>query len=428
MQVFQAYRAGLILVAVFMMGVSGCATSADRLPKPTPTPINMVKDMPEAEPDLMPAPAPVITTPPPVSSALPPKDDPAPHVEIPVYESPLTALPSWQELDHRPALSAVRRSCQRWSHAAVTDYLNPHLPDYGTYGDWGDTCDLALLLGNSKQEAKQFFENQFVPVMLLSAANETGLLTGYYQPEISVRRKADTVFSEPILAVPAQQLVQNYPRGKLGAKSSRVIAYGRPIDVFFMQIQGSGIIRFKDGKRIRAAYNGNNGFPYTSIGRVLIGRGAIGKDQSSKSDIEKWMAVAGPIKSRALMNENKRYIFFKEQAIKPGEGPQGAMQVPLTDIGSMAVDPRYHPYGTVAYIQTRIPQEKGDYKGRETAVLLVAQDTGKAIKGAFRGDLYFGSGTDAGDRAGVMKHPAHWTILLPRRLADRLAQRATQTS
>jgi len=170
-----------------------------------------------------------------------------------------------------------------------------------------------------------------------------------------------------------------------------------------MQIQGSGVLHFNDGEKLRAAYAANNGYSYTSIGRVLIDRGELTKDQASKKDIENWMIAAGPAKSRELMNENKRYIFFAPETILPGEGPKGAMRVPLTAMGSVAVDPRYHAYGTP---------------------LWVAQDTGKAIRGKLRGDLYFGSGFEAGDRAGVMKHPANWTVLLPFNIALQLASRS----
>jgi len=254
------------------------------------------------------------------------------------------------------------------------------------------------------------------------------LLTGYYQPEISVRKISSGEFTEPILAVPKDKTKLKLPRSKVNANTSRVIAYGRPIDVFFMQIQGSGHLRYKDGRILRAGYAANNGQSYKSIGSVLIRRRELTKDQASKDSIEAWMKKAGPKRARELMNENPRYIYFKEQAIVEGEGPLGAMRLPLTAMGSMAVDPRYHPYGTVYYVTGKIPQSKGDYKGKESGLILVAQDTGKAIRGAKRGDLYFGSGDAAGDRAGVMKHKMKWLTLLPRRLAERIATRSQPTS
>jgi len=352
-------------------------------------------------------------------SDAPPASSPAPEIIIPVYQSPLTALPYWNTGNHGPALSAFKNSCVRWADTNATDRVSQHLPEYGTFADWRQACELAALLPDTPAAAKQFFEREFVPVRPKTRNKETGLLTGYYQPEIDVRLFPTTEFSEPILAKPTSKSDQSKPRSAINAKTSRVIAYGRPMDVFFMQIQGSGHIRFENGRSVRAAYNGNNGHAYNSIGRVLINRGQLTKDRSSKRDIENWMQKNGPKKSREVMNQNKRYIFFVEQAIKEGEGPMGAMRVPLSAMGSIAVDPRYHPYGVPSYLIVKLPQTAGDYRGTEQGQLVVAQDTGKAIRGALRADLYFGSGDAAGSLAGVMKHNASWMILLPRALVER---------
>lgn len=358
---------------------------------------------------------------PPSSAEAPPATSPAPEIIIPVYQSPLTALPYWNETDHGPAFLAFKNSCIRWADADPNSPVSKHLPAYGKFSDWQSACELAALLPDTSLAGKQFFEREFVPVRPKTLNKESGLLTGYYQPEIEVRTVPNAEFSEPILAKPKSERVRTAPRNALTSKSARVIAYGRPMDVFFMQIQGSGHIRFENGRSIRAAYAGNNGYPYNSIGRVLIKRGELTKDRSSKRDIENWMQKNGAVKSREVMNQNKRYIFFVEQAIKEGEGPMGAMRVPLSAMGSIAVDPRYHPYGTPAYLIVKLPQEPGDYRGVEQGRTVIAQDTGKAIRGALRADLYFGSGDKAGALAGVMKHKAAWMILLPRVLAERRA-------
>jgi membrane-bound lytic murein transglycosylase A len=360
--------------------------------------------------------------------ALPKESLPGFPPEIAPNPNLVAALPYWTASDTAPALAAFQRSCQHWEKKAHSAMLNEALPEYGRYGDWAAPCAKAIITPLTYAASKDFFEQEFTPVTLTPRNNESGLMTGYYQPEIKVRRRADAYYNEPVLAVPKDKAVQNLPRAALSAGASRVIAYGRPLDVFFMQIQGSGHLRYEDGPTIRAAYAGNNGQPYRSIGKVLIERGEISKDRSSKADIERWMAENGPEKSRALMNENPRYIYFVEQKINEGEGPNGAMGVPLTAMGSMAVDPRYHPYGSLIWLQVKIPQNKGDYKGSPSGHLLAAQDTGKAIRGALRGDLYFGSGTAAGDLAGVMKHRAVWTTLLPKALAARLKDRQNNVS
>ena len=247
----------------------------------------------------------------------------------------------------------------------------------------------------------------------------TGLLTGYYEPELEVRLLPTQEFHAPILAKPEDERTLNLPREKLSAISSRVIAYGRPIDVFFLQIQGSGRLRFKDGQLLRAGYAANNGKPYKSIGKILIERGELSKDQASKDSIEDWMEKNGRKAARDLMNENPRYIFFAEQSLGQNKGPRGAMQVPLTAMGSMAVDPRYYPYGMPIWVETRLPQKGRDFRGKAQSILLMAQDTGNAIKGPMRGDIFFGSGDAAGARAGVMKHQGRWAVFLPKALALR---------
>ncbi len=316
----------------------------------------------------------------------------------------------------RPALAAFTRSCARWERRDPSERISAYHPEYGRISDWLDSCRAAQNIKDQPGKARGFFEHYFYPLLVGAGPDASGLITGYYQPEIQARKRADRIYSEPILAVPVRDSDRRLPRAQMGKASARVIAYGRPVDVFFMQIQGSGVLSFPSGQSIRAAYAANNDHAFTPIGRVLVARGEMTLDQTSKQAIENWMIQAGPEKSRALMNENERYIFFQEQVLKPGEGPVGAMQVPLTAMGSIAVDPKFHPYGAPVWITTHLPRRAGDYRGEETGQLVIAQDTGKAIKGSMRGDLYFGSGLDAGGRAGVMRHRASWAILLPKTL------------
>lgn len=393
---------------------------------------------PVAEPDLQPpAPLPDTTLPDtqleiplpdtPLNDPLPPTVVDVPDADLgaavePVAPEPLLEQPDpfarlsgWADADHAPALAAFQQSCATLLKRPASKQLHRKRDALGRHGDWSPVCRAAKYATN----ATPFFESLFVPV---SVSDETGLLTGYYEPEVEVRAKPDVIYSEPILAVPTTDAVRTLPRAKLNADSAAVIAYGRPIDVFFLQVQGSGRLHFDDGRTVRAGYAANNGKSYRSIGRVLIDRGELTRDQSAKRNIEQWMEDSGPEKSRALMNENPRYIFFSEQDIQDGQGPKGAMQVPLTAMGSIAVDPNHNPYGIPVWLDTRLPLKGRDYEGAATGLLVVTQDTGSAIKGPQRGDLFFGAGPDAGSLAGVMKHPARWTVLVPRTLAERLAR------
>lgn len=341
---------------------------------------------------------------------------PEPLLEQP---DPFSRLAGWSDADHAPALAAFQRSCVTLLKRPAKTVLHTKRSDLGNYSDWTAVCRAAKYATN----ATPFFESLFVPV---TVSRETGLLTGYYEPEVEVRAKPDAIFSEPILTVPTSDTTRTLPRAKLSAQSADVIAYGRPIDVFFLHVQGSGRLHFDDGRTIRAGYAANNGKRYRSIGRVLIDRGELTRDQSAKRNIEQWMDAAGPEKSRALMNENPRYIFFSEQDVPDGVGPKGAMQVPLTAMGSIAVDPKHNPYGIPVWLETRLPQKARDYEGTSTGLLVVTQDTGSAIKGPRRGDLFFGAGSNAGSLAGVMKHPARWTTLMPRTLVERLKPQEPQ--
>ena len=420
-RIFNDGKSLTLALTLSALSLGACTT----IPKPaqTQTPIATEPSFPNpdvenpgviilAEPTPQPQSAPEITAPPPPST-LPPV--------VEIFETPkwYTQLAHWEGEDHRPALASFKRSCASFVKADLGAQLNPLQPEYGRYDDWIPACDEAQFTGSSKSDARRFFEKQFAPIDLATREGDEGLLTGYYEPIVNVRKVPDAVYSEPILAKPKTEAVQNLAREQLGANWSRVIAYGKPIDVFFMQIQGSGRIRFKDGRMVRAAYAANNGKPYKSIGKVLVERGEMSLEKASKQAISDWMDRNGPKKTRELMNENPRYIFFAEQKITKGEGPRGAMRVPLTGMASMAVDPRYHPYGTLAWLETTLPQKPGDFKGKPTGVLVSVQDTGKAIRGPLRGDLFFGSGDKAGGKAGVMKHPVRWTVLVPKAIAPK---------
>lgn len=369
-----------------------------------------------AEPQSAPPEAPRVQTPTPAPVEPPPE----PVIEAPA-PSGFAALQYWGSHDPRPALAAFVQGCVTWASADPDSMLNPNLPQYGTYADWQLTCQSASVLHSvdpAPSDARAFFESWFAPVTLTTPTEAEGLLTGYYEPEVDVRVTPDAVFSEPILSKPATETALALPRAQVNARTSRVIAYGRPIDVFFLQIQGSGRLKYADGRILRAAYAANNGLPYRSIGGVLIRRGELTRESASKQSIAAWMEQNGRVAARELMNQNSRYIYFTEQAIRPDEGPQGAMRVPLTAMGAIAIDPRYHPYGSLYWLETTLPVTGGDYRGNPTGLLVAAQDTGSAIKGPLRADLFFGSGFEAGDKAGVQKHPVRWTLLLPRALAE----------
>ncbi len=414
-------RLYLGILGIFIL--AGCTTT--KPPVKTETPPLIIADMEEAPlaaPDPIPVPQPELE--PEEAEPLPPILMPTPEpvaeeepIAPPAYVSGFKDLKFWQGADPRPALTAFQRTCKSWRQQPQDKWLVKSRPIFGQIKDWTPACLIALdISAPSRGDAVHFFQTNFEP-HVVEETPQTGLLTGYYAPEIEVRLKADKEFSEPILARPPLLDTQNLPREKINAQSAKVLAYGKPIDVFFLQIQGSGRIKFKDGTTYMAAFDGHNGHKFIPIGRLLIERKELKKDKVSKQAIEKWMQDAGVDKASQLMNENPRYVFFKTEELPKSGQPKGAAGVPLTPLGSIAVDDMQTPYGTLVWLETKLPVKGGDFKGKLSGILVVAQDTGGAIKGKYRGDLYFGAGLAAGAKAGVMKHKAAWTLFLPLPLA-----------
>jgi len=405
--------------------LGACTTTNKHTSPPTDAPIAAPEPVGPSEPapvippvDVDPAPVPILAPEPdPIPLPVPTTPEVPPAEIQPPSTAPLSygfsKLSFWQGADTLAALTAFRRTCAAWAKKPEGDWLNPRLPRYGQYKDWRDVCAKAPNETADKHMAALYFQKNFEPVQL----GGKGLLTAYYSPQIDVRRRADDEFYEPILALPDTAEVQNLPRKDINVHTSKVLAYGRPIDVFFLQIQGSGQIKFSDGTIYRAAYDGHNSKEYKSIGSVLIARGHMTKDTASKQAIEDWMQAVGREKTRALINENPRYVFFKTEYVVEGEGPKGAAGLALTSMGSLAIDPQYHPYGALIWLEGKFPARAGDYIGEDGGRLVVTQDTGGAIKGSLRGDVFFGIGDEAGARAGVMKHQATWTVFLPKALA-----------
>ena len=277
---------------------------------------------------------------------------------------------------------------------------------------------LAALRPGNHVAARNFLERWFAPFAVAGRQGKNGLFTGYFEPEIAGSLQKSQRFSAPIYARP-----RDLPKARRGAATryhdrrqieagaldgaARPLAWAAdPVDVFFLQIQGSGRVRLPDGKILRLGFDGHNGHPYTSIGGVLVRRGALDLDTVSMQSIRAWLA-ANPMEIRPVLNSNARYVFFRPLT---GPGPIGAENVALTPGRSLAVDRRLIPFGAPVWLDT---SEALDAK-RKLRRLMVAQDTGGAIKGAVRGDIFFGAGPGAAARAGRMNRPGRYFLLLPR--------------
>lgn len=255
----------------------------------------------------------------------------------------------------------------------------------------------ALQQGGASQasDARSFFETKYRPGVPIA-----GHFTGYYEPEIEADLTPSDEFPVPIHALP--------PDGATAPRSSiepllqgHEIAWLRDeVERFFLQVQGSGRLRLRDGSMMRVGYAGGNGHAYRSIGKALIERG-IFDDGISAEGLKNWLR-ADPVRGRAVMAENSSYVMFRVSDAAPGQGPMGTL-CPVTQLRSIAVDPGHTPLGTPVWIETN-----------GHARLCIAQDTGSAIKGPGRADLFFGTGDAAGVAAGELNHPGRFIPLVPR--------------
>lgn len=332
---------------------------------------------------------------------------PAPPVPGPVAPAPSpglspAALPGWNHEDHLAAFEAWTDGCRAARDPA------------------GRTqCERAQQLRRTSKPvtpslARAFFESGFSVVAAETADGGPGLLTAYFAPEYAARRSPDAEFDMPVLAPPA-----GWSRGQVlperasieAAPPTAPLAWMRAEDLFFMQIQGSGYLTFADGSKARAAYAADNGRPFTGIARPMAEQGLLPPNGTSGEAIRTWLAAHRGAEARAVMALNPRYIFF---SLDPDDGgdPNGAAGIPLPARRAIAVDPTHWRYGDLVWIQAdggNLTGARGSYQG-----LVVALDTGSAIRGPVRADLYMGRGAAAGEEAGAVRHPLRMWRLVPR--------------
>lgn len=301
------------------------------------------------------------------------------------------SLDGWAQDDHRAALVAFMETCETLQE------------------DWAPICRLAADAGATDASARAFFELMFKPVQI---GNPPALFTGYYEPELRGSSSRTPRFAYPIYARPPElQDGQVYydraaiERGALRGRGLEIAWLEDPVEVFFLHIQGSGRIRMTDGRVIRVGYAGRNGHAYRSVGQEMVARGTLTADEVSAQGIKSYVR-SNPVTGNDLLNVNPSYIFFRNIGDLPADkGPIGAMGRSITSLRSVAIDPAYTPLGAPVWIE-----KDGNTPIRR---LMVAQDTGGAIKGAQRADIFFGTGAQAGEAAGTVKDGGRMIVLLP---------------
>ncbi|MBN2907301.1 MAG: murein transglycosylase A [Rhodobacteraceae bacterium] len=321
-------------------------------------------------------------------SAGPARPDMPPGTPVEVLN--FNDLKGWARDDHAAALTVFRETC-------------PDLTDPG----WGPLCALA----ETQTNPREFFEVFFRPVLI--GGREPALFTGYYEPELQGALHPDARFRYPLYRKPPELRAGEkwYTRreieeqGLLRGRGLEIVWIDDPVDVFFLQIQGSGRVRLRDGSALRVGYGGKNGQDYRSIGQELVRRGVYKPHQVSAQVIRAWVR-RHPDEGRELLMHNPSFVFFREIGHVPADkGPLGAMNRSITAMRTVAVDPDFTPLGAPVWI------EKG---GRGPLHrLMVAQDTGSAIKGAQRADIFYGTGDAAGRKAGEVRDGGRMVVLLP---------------
>lgn len=360
-------------------------------------------------------------------------------------------LNGWAGDDHRAAFAAFLASCR--AKPGKQGLANDTIAMLATA--LRNICARARATGPlDETAARHFFEENFRPLHVARLGQSDGFLTGYYEPVIDGSRVPTAEFTAPLYRRPPN-LVASGARSLGGVFPSKGVKVGRrvgrrtivpyytrgeiedgaidgwhleicwvrnQIDVLFAQIQGSARIRLQDGAILRVNYDSYNGWPYSSVGRVLIDRGLMTKDEVSMQRIRAWME-ANPDQAREVRRQNQSYVFFRVMNLADNDEAMGAQGVPLMAGRSIAVDRALHAYGTPFFIEADLPIVS-DKAATPFRRLMIAQDTGSAIVGMARADIYFGAGADAARVAGRIKHPGRFVMLVPQSLDPAVAAHA----
>lgn len=398
--------------------------------------------------------------------------------EIGFVQARYAQVPGWKSDNQAEAIPALLLSCKRMEGLPADAPANPlealgpsgaGVSLAGNVGDWLPACQAAKALmarffpdaSAAASLARAYFEDYFRPVRIRAIRRarpdgpapsaepsvlQTGKFTGYFEPTYEASPVRTELHTAPALSRPADLVtvdlgafrpelagqriagaveggvLRPYPDRKAidgGALDGRAapLAWLAPDDLFFLQIQGSGRLALPGGGQMRIGFDGQNGRPYVPIGRILIERGEADKATMSMQTIRRWLAAARPEAAEALRHENPSYVFFRTLDNLPDAalGPLGAEGVQLTPLRSLAVDRRFYAMGTPAWISLKGPDGLPSLRR-----LMIAQDTGGAIAGPIRGDIFFGSGFVAGDEAGRLNAEGEMFVLLPAPLAAQL--------
>jgi membrane-bound lytic murein transglycosylase A len=352
------------------------------------------------------------------------------------------ALPAVLEDSLAEALPALVRSCDKFAALPADRPIGPEGLG-GSAGEWAPACArIAALAPGDETSLRAVLETEFTAFLVSEDGRTEGLFTGYYEAELTGSRNKPAVPATPLYGVPddlvrvdlglfgdtfgkkkvlgrvdGRRLVPYYDReqidgeGVLAGRGLELLWAHDPVEAFFLHVQGSGRVKLDDGSVVRVGFAGSNGLPFTGIGRLMLDEGIIPPSEASAQGIKAWLR-AHPSQAEEILFRNDRYIFFR---VIEGDGPIGSQGVALTPGRSLAIDPAFIPLGAPLFLETTWPGSE-----RPLRRLVVAQDTGSAIKGPVRGDLFWGYGAPALEQAGRMKQSGRYYLLLPKAVGGRL--------
>ena len=323
-------------------------------------------------------------------------------------------IPGWTDDRQTEALTAFRRSCPKLTAGPDTKIVTDGGEKTIAPAEWKTICDAASGVGDKDtRAARSFFEENFRPLIVQTPAR----FTGYFEPEMRGSRAPSRLFTIPVYRRPPDLGEGPYytraeiEQGALKGKGLEIAWVQDPVALFEVQVQGSGRIHLAEGGVLSIGFDGSNNRPYTAIGGVLAEMGVMRRDEANWPAIRDWLK-RNPQDGREVMRKNERYIFFKDTRSSAATGSEG---VPLTAQRSLAVDTKFTPYGTPIWIDTQRPVAAKAGSLEIYRRLLIAQDTGTAIKGPARGDVFFGGGANAADWAGRMVGGGQAIVLVPNR-------------
>lgn len=335
-----------------------------------------------------------------------------PQKKAPMAPISFNEIPGWAEDRHAEALATFRVSCPRLTSGREVRIVTDGGEKTIEPSEWKRICDASgLVKPGDNPGARKFFEENFRPLVVQLPAK----FTGYFEPELRGSRAPSRIFTVPVYRRPPDLGDHPYhsraeiDHGILKGKGLEVAWVQDPVALFEAQVQGNGRVQLAEGGTLNLAFDGSNNRPYTAIGNVLVEMGVMKREDVTWPAIRDWLK-RNPRQGREVMRRNERYIFFKDARSR---GPIGAQGVTLTPQRSLAVDPAFTPFGTPIWIDTTRPVYRKPGATESYRRLMVAQDSGAAIKGAARGDVFFGAGARAADWAGRMVGGGRAIVLIP---------------